>query len=463
MGEVINRHPSSSIEEEKKARRRKIIKQLPIKKFEIRDSLIAQLCEQNPHIRVVKHIFAAALIGLFINTVIHGFSERGELNLGLNVIATGLAKFHWVPPIWITLNGCIILCYFGFNVWARIRINMPLKSPNKKLWDSIWLLSLAAYYILQFRVISVVVTVLKLPIATSSVVCLEQTRLLMKIHAFVRTSAEKVINFKPHSDQKLNLASFKHFLYFLFAPTLVYCDEYPRRKSIRWNLVFEKTLELVGVIFYYAFLVERFIIPNLKDMGLRSYTIRELGMMAFDNFAVGLMFLLLAFYVVIDAAQNLVGELLRFGDRQFYLDWWTATNYSDYFRMWNMVVGDWLYTYIYKDFYESIVPGSKTVAKLTVFLISAIVHEWVLTYIFGFFFPALFLAFCFVGGCLSFLRIPKLDIVNIIFWYMLAFGCGLLSSLYAMEWFIRANVPIENATLSDFLVPRLFTCDCIVY
>jgi len=40
------------------------------------------------------------------------------------------------------------------------------------------------------------------------------------------------------------------------------------------------------------------------------------------------------------------GELLRFADRQFYQQWWTATTWSAYYRRWNKVVGDWLHSYV---------------------------------------------------------------------------------------------------------------------
>ena len=42
-------------------------------------------------------------------------------------------------------------------------------------------------------------------------------------------------------------------------------------------------------------------------------------------------------------------EMLRFADRQFYLDWWNSTSFGNYYRTWNTLVQDWLYTYIYKD------------------------------------------------------------------------------------------------------------------
>lgn len=41
--------------------------------------------------------------------------------------------------------------------------------------------------------------------------------------------------------------------------------------------------------------------------------------------------------------------MLRFGDRQFYLDWWNSCSFNTYYRTWNTLVQDWLYNYIYID------------------------------------------------------------------------------------------------------------------
>lgn len=453
---ITNGHiKSNGVQESKKGSKRNF-GSLPIKKFEVRESLITTLSD-NPHIRVVKNIFAASLVGLLLNTVAHDYFKNGEIKVGITVIVAGFGKLHIVAASWIILNICAVLCFYCFHLWANVRVNFPPKAQNVKIWDSLWMLSILGYYVLQFRMVSILVRHFDLPIASSSILCLEQTRLLMKIHAFIRSNVEKVAQFKPHSDEKLKLASTSHYLYFLFAPTLVYMDEYPRTAKIRWTFVMERLIELVGVVFYYAFLLERFIIPSFKDVGLRPFSKSELFLLMLDNSIVGLMFLLLGFYVVLHTTQNLGAELLRFGDRKFYMDWWTATNYSDYFRMWNMVVGDWLYTYVYRDCYNF---RNKAVAKVLVFMISAIVHEWVLTYMFGFFFPALFLCFLFSGCVLAFFPMPKLDIINIFFWYVLSFGCGSLVSLYSAEYFLRVNFPVERASFKDFLIPRLFTCNC---
>nr|CAD7433208.1 unnamed protein product [Timema monikensis] len=56
-------------------------------------------------------------------------------------------------------------------------------------------------------------------------------RLLMKSYAFVRSNVPKTMAFKTHTDSKEECApcpEFSCFLYYLFAPTLVYRDNYPR-------------------------------------------------------------------------------------------------------------------------------------------------------------------------------------------------------------------------------------------
>ena len=53
--------------------------------------------------------------------------------------------------------------------------------------------------------------------------------MLMKIHAFVRSNAPRVLAYKPHTEnQEPSYPGFSKFLYFMFVPTLVYRDDYPR-------------------------------------------------------------------------------------------------------------------------------------------------------------------------------------------------------------------------------------------
>ncbi|CAK9144145.1 unnamed protein product [Ilex paraguariensis] len=70
---------------------------------------------------------------------------------------------------------------------------------------------------------------------------------------------------------------------------------------------------------------------------------------------------------------NILAELLCFGDREFYKDWWNAKTVEEYWRMWNMPVHKWMVRHIYFPCLRNGIP--KGVAVLISFLVSAIFHE----------------------------------------------------------------------------------------
>jgi sterol O-acyltransferase len=75
----------------------------------------------------------------------------------------------------------------------------------------------------------------------------------------------------------------------------------------------------------------------------------------------------LGFYGFLHCWLNAFAEMLRFADRMFYKvekylvkmiindldiqDWWNSRSFAAYYRTWNVVVHDWLYTYVYKEIY----------------------------------------------------------------------------------------------------------------
>ena len=89
-------------------------------------------------------------------------------------------------------------------------------------------------------------------------------------------------------------------------------------------------------------------------------------------------------------------EMLLFGDRIFYTDWWNSTTFNMYYRKWNILVQDWLYNYIYKDIFE-LLGRRKVYANFGVIFISGIVHEYILSFVFGFFYPVVFFLFAGLG------------------------------------------------------------------
>ena len=47
---------------------------------------------------------------------------------------------------------------------------------------------------------------------------------------------------------------------------------------------------------------------------------------------------------------NIVAELLRFADRNFYQDWWNAQDVGTFWRLWNMPVHKWAVRYVLLSF-----------------------------------------------------------------------------------------------------------------
>jgi len=82
---------------------------------------------------------------------------------------------------------------------------------------------------------------------------------------------------------------------------------------------------------------------------------------------------LLFFYTYFHLGLNLIAELLKFGDRVFYKDWWNASEVSAYWRLWNMPVHYWLVRHVYFPCIR--MRMSKNSATIAVFFVSAVIHE----------------------------------------------------------------------------------------
>jgi diacylglycerol O-acyltransferase-1 len=84
---------------------------------------------------------------------------------------------------------------------------------------------------------------------------------------------------------------------------------------------------------------------------------------------------LCSFYCLFHCWLNILGECLRFGDRQFYREWWNATTIEQYWRLWNLPVHKWLARHVY---FPAMRAGcTRRGAMLITFIFSAVAHELV--------------------------------------------------------------------------------------
>lgn len=139
-------------------------------------------------------------------------------------------------------------------------------------------------------------------------------------------------------------------------------------------------------------------------------------------------------------------------------DWWNCTTYRAYYRTWNVVVHDWLYTYVYKDIYEIVAPRNKMLSTFAVFFVSSVVHEYILAFMFRFFYPVMLILFGGLGYVLMFAKQPS----NILMWLSFCVGNGFMFAMYAIEYYARINCRPYDNKIMDMFVPRSWSCENII-
>ncbi|KAI3404532.2 ARE2 [Candida oxycetoniae] len=95
-----------------------------------------------------------------------------------------------------------------------------------------------------------------------------------------------------------------------------------------------------------------------------------------------LMEYLFTFFLIWDSVLNALAELTLFADRDFYGPWWSCTDFSEFARLWNKPVHNFLLRHVYHSSISAL-KVNRIQAALITFILSSIVHELVMYVIFG--------------------------------------------------------------------------------
>ncbi|KAI5952362.1 ARE2 [Candida jiufengensis] len=181
--------------------------------------------------------------------------------------------------------------------------------------------------------------------------------------------------------------NFKNYFEYSMFPTLVYTINFPRTKKIRWSYVFLKLSAVFGLIFLMILIAQN----NMFPLYERTQIIRKLPIkkripqyifLLLDMIPPFLMEYLFTFFLIWDSILNVLAELTLFADREFYGPWWSCTDFSDFARLWNKPVHNFLLRHVYHSSISAFKVNKIQAAMLT-FIISSIVHELVMYVIFG--------------------------------------------------------------------------------
>ncbi|KAK2144501.1 hypothetical protein LSH36_750g00044 [Paralvinella palmiformis] len=167
--------------------------------------------------------------------------------------------------------------------------------------------------------------------------------------------------------------------YFMFAPTLCYELNFPRSERIRKRFLAKRIFEMIFFPGLIVGLVQQWIVPLVMNSRIPFQEL-DLGRMlerllklAVPNHLIWLIF----FYWFFHSCLNTTAEILKFGDRVFYRDWWNAESIKMFWKNWNIPVHRWATRHVYKPLVCS--GYSPSAAGVVVFFISAFFHEYLVS------------------------------------------------------------------------------------
>lgn len=216
-----------------------------------------------------------------------------------------------------------------------------------------------------------------------------------------------------------------NILYFWLAPTLTYQIAFPRYPTVRYLNVLGILFRMILGVAIFMFLVAQIVTPALHDLiedlkETRGTITPAIMAEYWLRLSITNTYLwLLMFYIYFHLYMNLFAELLRFGDRVFYKDWWNSSEVSAYWRLWNTPVHYWLIRHVYFPCLR--LHMSRVMATFVVFFLSAVMHEVLVSVPFHMIRPWSFIGMMMQMPLVAFTKylerqFPGSSIGNIIFW-----------------------------------------------
>ncbi|KAL8708467.1 MAG: hypothetical protein Q9220_006624 [cf. Caloplaca sp. 1 TL-2023] len=163
--------------------------------------------------------------------------------------------------------------------------------------------------------------------------------------------------------------------YFWWAPTLVYQPVYPRSSSVRWLFIVKRLAECFGLSVFIWLATAQYAAPVLRNSldKMASWNIASIVERLMKLSTISIIIWLAGFFAIFQSVLNALAEIMRFGDREFYTDWWNSPSVGHYWRTWNKPV----YHFMRRHIYSPLVGRgfSQGFASAMVFVFSGFLHE----------------------------------------------------------------------------------------
>ncbi|KAH0617324.1 hypothetical protein JD844_015366 [Phrynosoma platyrhinos] len=180
--------------------------------------------------------------------------------------------------------------------------------------------------------------------------------------------------------------TYKDMYYFIFAPTLCYELNFPRSPRIRKRFLLRRLFEmlfflqlLVGLIQqgHFSASGQKNVFRNTEGPSAELAIVVPFGVGLDDLWMQGNPLNPGFIFFYCSGCLNVIAEVMQFGDREFYRDWWNSESVTYFWQNWNIPVHKWCLRHFYKPMIKKGV--GKWPAQVAVFLASAFFHEYLVS------------------------------------------------------------------------------------
>lgn len=239
---------------------------------------------------------------------------------------------------------------------------------------------------------------------------------------------------------------------YMYYPTLCYELEFAKTARIRKRFLIKRVVELIILSQLDMALIQQWIVPTVSNSVLPfrqmqlSHMLERLLKLAIPNHVIWLIW----FYLFFHSLLNIIAELTRYADREFYRDWWNSESVYYFWSNWNIPVHKWCARHLYVPLMA--LGLSKCQASTAVFFVSAFFHEYLVSV------PLKLFRMWAFGGMLIQLPWAKFvsayfnhNFANIAVWVSLIIGQPLCILMYYHDYYVINNV---NTTIVRSLPSR---------
>lgn len=330
----------------------------PIHSIAVHTHKSVSLFSTSSHSTNFKGFYNLCILLLCVNLIRLGIENF--LRYGFLVKDLGFASYWPTSTFLYSLLFFAFICALGFGCTHSEFLGV-VKRPM-----------LVVILVILLSFIPILIFSEALPPLSGALLLIVTLILVMKLVSYFLT-----INELKHTGIDLT-NSLLNFSRFIFLPTLCYQPSYPQSTPISCGFLFKRFLELIASLTMMRILIVQYALPATKNAmePLAKNEILAIVERVLKLSIPCLCIWLLGFYAVFHALFNLTAELLHFGDRTFYLDWWNARDLGDYWRLWNVPVYLWLKRHVYKPLRAN--GFSPFFSQSIIFMISALSHEYLI-------------------------------------------------------------------------------------